>query len=98
MASPCPLQAPLVVCVVGPTCHGKSLASHKICRHLNWKGEGAKVFSAPMNADQDTLKDVQDWFDAENNVAVGCFKIILSDLCFNKFVLWLYFRSSMVCT
>jgi pantothenate kinase-related protein Tda10 len=73
MASPCPLQAPLVVTIVGPTCHGKSLASHKICRHLCWKGEAAKVFSVPVNATQETLKEIVEWFDAGNNVGVSIF-------------------------
>lgn len=39
---PCPLNAPLVVTFVGLPCHGKSLAAHKIARHLCWKGEFAK--------------------------------------------------------
>lgn len=40
--APCPLRAPLVVIIVGPPCRGKSLAAHKIARHLCWKGECAK--------------------------------------------------------
>lgn len=39
---PCPLRAPLIVTIVGLPCRGKSLAAHKIARHLCWKGEGAK--------------------------------------------------------
>lgn len=39
---PCALRAPLVVTFVGLPCRGKSLAAHKIARHLNWKGESAK--------------------------------------------------------
>lgn len=40
--APCPLRAPLVVIVVGLPLRGKSLAAHKIARHLCWKGERAK--------------------------------------------------------
>lgn len=40
--APCPLRAPLVVILVGLPCRGKSLAAHKIARHLCWKGEYAK--------------------------------------------------------
>lgn len=40
--TPCPLRAPLVVVFVGLPCRGKSLAAHKIARHLCWKGEYAK--------------------------------------------------------
>lgn len=40
--APCPLRAPLVVIFVGLPCRGKSLAAHKIARHLCWKGEYAK--------------------------------------------------------
>lgn len=40
--TPCPLRAPLVVTIVGLPCRGKSLAAHKIARHLCWKGEFAK--------------------------------------------------------
>ncbi|XP_055589759.1 uncharacterized protein LOC129741953 [Uranotaenia lowii] len=39
---PCPLAAPLVVTIVGLPCRGKSLASHKVARNLNWRGESAK--------------------------------------------------------
>uniref|UniRef100_A0A182ULG0 Uncharacterized protein n=1 Tax=Anopheles melas TaxID=34690 RepID=A0A182ULG0_9DIPT len=39
---PCPLRAPLVVTVVGLPCRGKSLAAHKVARHLSWRGESAK--------------------------------------------------------
>lgn len=40
--TPCPLRAPLVVIIVGLPCRGKSLAAHRIARHLCWKGEFAK--------------------------------------------------------
>lgn len=40
--APCPLRAPLVVIIVGLPLRGKSLAAHKIARHLCWKGERAK--------------------------------------------------------
>lgn len=40
--TPCPLRAPLVVTFVGLPCRGKSLAAHKIARHLCWRGESAK--------------------------------------------------------
>lgn len=47
--APCPLRAPLVVIIVGPPCRGKSLAAHKIARHLCWKGECAKGMNQFQN-------------------------------------------------
>ncbi|XP_037924877.1 6-phosphofructo-2-kinase/fructose-2,6-bisphosphatase-like isoform X2 [Hermetia illucens] len=68
--TPCPLRAPLIVTIVGLPCRGKSLAAHKIARHLNWKGEMAKVFRVDVDATPETLSEVQDWFNLENNVAI----------------------------
>lgn len=78
--TPCALKAPLVVCVCGPPCRGKSLYSHRIARHLTWKGENAKVFSVGTNTTIDTLIEITDWFDKGNNVAVS---LIIQ---FNQFI------------
>lgn len=67
---PCPLRAPLVVTFVGLPCRGKSLAAHKISRHLSWRGESAKVFTVSENATTDTLHDILSWFQETNNVAI----------------------------
>ncbi|XP_058451427.1 6-phosphofructo-2-kinase/fructose-2,6-bisphosphatase-like isoform X2 [Malaya genurostris] len=67
---PCPLRAPLVVTIVGLPCRGKSLAAHKVSRHLNWRGERAKVFNVDINATADTLKEISLFFNAGNNVAI----------------------------
>jgi len=69
-ATPCPLRAPLVVVIVGLPCRGKSLAAHKISRHLCWKGEFAKVFQVENNATPETLADIVSWFQLGNNVAI----------------------------
>lgn len=41
-STPCPLSAPLIVTFVGLPCSGKSLAAHRVARHLSWRGEEAK--------------------------------------------------------
>ncbi|XP_055375535.1 6-phosphofructo-2-kinase/fructose-2,6-bisphosphatase-like isoform X2 [Condylostylus longicornis] len=68
--APCPLRAPLVVTIVGLPCRGKSFAAHKVARLLNWKGEMAKVFAVETNATPETLKEIVEWFEAGNNVAI----------------------------
>lgn len=68
--APCALRAPLVVTIVGLPCRGKSLAAHKIARHLSWKGEMAKVFPVSVDATADTLTDIKNWFQDGNNVAI----------------------------
>jgi 6-phosphofructo-2-kinase / fructose-2,6-biphosphatase 3 len=40
--TPCQIKAPLIVTIVGLPFRGKSLAAHKICRNLFWKGENVK--------------------------------------------------------
>lgn len=67
---PCPLRAPLVVTTVGLPCRGKSLASHKVARHLNWRGESVKVFNVESNATADTLQKISAFFNEGNNVAI----------------------------
>ncbi|XP_055644354.1 6-phosphofructo-2-kinase/fructose-2,6-bisphosphatase 1-like isoform X2 [Toxorhynchites rutilus septentrionalis] len=67
---PCPLRAPLVVTVVGLPCRGKSLASHKVARHLSWRGESAKVYNVEENATADTLQEISLFFQEGNNVAI----------------------------
>lgn len=67
---PCPLRAPLVVTTVGLPCRGKSLASHKVARHLSWRGESAKVFNVDGNATADTLREISAFFKEGNNVAI----------------------------
>ncbi|GAB0091336.1 6-phosphofructo-2-kinase [Sergentomyia squamirostris] len=69
-AMPCVLSAPLVVTLVGLPCRGKSYAAHRIARHLNWKGESAKVFTVDEAATPDTLKEILAHFQAGNNVAI----------------------------
>lgn len=39
---PCLIHAPLVIIIVGLPFRGKSMAAHKLARHLNWKGDNAK--------------------------------------------------------
>nr|XP_040239996.2 6-phosphofructo-2-kinase/fructose-2,6-bisphosphatase-like isoform X2 [Anopheles coluzzii] len=67
---PCPLRAPLVVTVVGLPCRGKSLAAHKVARHLSWRGESAKVFTVDENATNETLSEISLFFKEGNNVAI----------------------------
>lgn len=67
---PCPLRAPLVVTTVGLPCRGKSLASHKVARHLNWRGESSKVFNVESNATVDTLHGISLFFKEGNDVAI----------------------------
>lgn len=67
---PCPLRAPLVVTIVGLPCRGKSLASHKVARHLSWRGESAKVFTVEENATNETLREISLFFKEGNNVAI----------------------------
>lgn len=67
---PCPLRAPLVVTTVGLPCRGKSLASHKVARHLNWRGESSKVFNVESNATADTLHGISLFFKEGNDVAI----------------------------
>ncbi|XP_031622908.1 6-phosphofructo-2-kinase/fructose-2,6-bisphosphatase-like isoform X2 [Contarinia nasturtii] len=68
--TPCPLRAPLVVIIVGLPCRGKSLAAHKIARHLCWKGEYAKVFQVDTFTTPETLTEVTTWFQNGKNVAI----------------------------
>ncbi|XP_050085919.1 6-phosphofructo-2-kinase/fructose-2,6-bisphosphatase-like isoform X2 [Anopheles aquasalis] len=67
---PCQLRAPLVVTIVGLPCRGKSLASHKVARHLSWRGESAKVFTVDKNATAETLRDISVFFKEGNNIAI----------------------------
>ncbi|XP_055714090.1 6-phosphofructo-2-kinase/fructose-2,6-bisphosphatase-like isoform X2 [Phlebotomus papatasi] len=67
---PCVLSAPLVVTLVGLPCRGKSFAAHRISRHLNWKGESAKVFTVEEAATPETLKEILAHFQSGNNVAI----------------------------
>ncbi|XP_059619083.1 6-phosphofructo-2-kinase/fructose-2,6-bisphosphatase-like isoform X2 [Phlebotomus argentipes] len=67
---PCVLSAPLVVTLVGLPCRGKSFAAHRIARHLNWRGESAKVFTVDEAATPETLKEILAHFQSGNNVAI----------------------------
>ncbi|XP_053697113.1 6-phosphofructo-2-kinase/fructose-2,6-bisphosphatase 1-like isoform X1 [Sabethes cyaneus] len=69
-SKPCPLRAPLVVTIVGLPCRGKSLAAHKIARHLNWQGENAKVFNVEGEATPENLVEISLFFKEGNNVAI----------------------------
>lgn len=69
-AKPCPIGAPLVVTIVGLPCRGKSLAAHKVARHLNWRGHSAKVFNVESAATTDTLREISLFFMESNNVAI----------------------------
>lgn len=69
-AKPCPIGAPLVVTIVGLPCRGKSLAAHKVARHLNWRGHSAKVFNVESAATADTLREISLFFKESNNVAI----------------------------
>lgn len=69
-AKPCPIGAPLVVTIVGLPCRGKSLAAHKVARHLNWRGHSAKVFNVESAATADTLREISLFFNESNNVAI----------------------------
>ncbi|XP_055684944.1 6-phosphofructo-2-kinase/fructose-2,6-bisphosphatase-like isoform X2 [Lutzomyia longipalpis] len=67
---PCVLSAPLVVTLVGLPCRGKSFAAHRISRHLNWKGESAKVFSVDEAATPETMKEILAHFQSGSSVAI----------------------------
>ena len=70
-STPCLLSAPLIVTFVGLPCSGKSLAAHRVARHLCWRGELAQVFTLENAATEQHLEEVKEFFRQGNNIAVS---------------------------